>query len=241
MGQNESQEILQQEKNKADTMCETFSHGVGYAAQRLKEYLGFEDPQSKLYPSTDTLNEIFLVNFIGYCLEKGVEGHICTSKMNKQQSLLLGVDWLWTLFGPNRNIRLQLAVQTRSVAELLNSEEGKTDEHLGININEIKQADALYKDKERFDKLRGFCSLVGSDCVGLFIVYGMPGKPRDIRGFLMDSIIQQLNGYPSNGESALRNFILNTDTFLSTQEVLEICLFNKDSFKNIGKMFINFL
>lgn len=76
------------------------------------------DPQSKFQPATNTLSEIFLVNFISFCVEKGVEERIATSKMTEQQSSLFGVDWVWSLSGADKQIKLQVAVQALQLAEL---------------------------------------------------------------------------------------------------------------------------
>uniref|UniRef100_K7EZV9 RAB15 effector protein n=2 Tax=Pelodiscus sinensis TaxID=13735 RepID=K7EZV9_PELSI len=233
MGQKLSQEY--DEKNKADILIinEIFSQGVVYASQKLKEYLGFEDPQSKFHPAMDTLNEIFLVNFMSFCIERGMEERITTSKMTKQQSLLLGIDWIWTLSGADKQIRLQIAVQTLQMAELLQNETGPSKEDSLANWH--------FKNKSRFEKLEEFCKLVGHGCVGLFIMFGVPGKPKDIRGVMLDSINPEKRKNHLSGENALRQFVLNTDCFLSTKEMLENCLCKKNGIKEVGKVYINFL
>ncbi|MEE6477493.1 hypothetical protein FKM82_011537 [Ascaphus truei] len=241
MGQNSSVQHTYVLPEKADIICEIFSQGVVHAGQKLKEYLGFEDPHGTLRPSTDTLNEIFLVNFISFCIEKGVEERITTSKMTKQQSLLFGVDWLWTLLGPDKVVRLQIAVQALQMSVFnINEVSSQSTANLCSN-KEILLADALYKDKSRFEKLEEFCSLVGPDCMGLFIVFGLPGKPKDIRGVLLDCVNKEKKKSLMSGENALQQFILNTDSFLPAREMLENCLSRKNGQRNIGKVYINFL
>ncbi|XP_074839817.1 rab15 effector protein [Carettochelys insculpta] len=233
MGQKLSQEY--DEKNKVDILIinEVFSQGVVYASQKVKEYLGFDDPQNIFHPATDTLNEIFLVNFISFCIEKGVEERITTSKMTKQQSLLLGIDWIWTLCGADKQTKLQIAVQSLQMAELLPSETGPSKE----DVSE----DQLFKNKSKFEKLKEFCMLVGQDCLGLFIIFGVPGKPKDIRGVMLDSINKEKRKNHLSGENALRQFVLHTDSFLSTKEMLENCLCKKNGLKEVGNVYINFL
>ncbi|KAM9170517.1 rab15 effector protein [Pangshura tecta] len=233
MGQKLSQE--HNEKNKADILIinEVFSQGVVHASQKLKEYLGFEDPQTKFRPAMDTLNEIFLVNFISFCIEKGVEERIMTSKMTKQQSLLLGIDWIWTLSGADKQINLQIAVQSLQMAEFLHDETGPS--------KEATLAGQPFKNKSRFEKLEEFCTLVGQDCLGLFIMFGVPGKPKDIRGVMLDSINKEKRKNHLSSKNALRQFVLNTDSFLSTKEMLENCLCKKNGLKEVGKVYINFL
>nr|XP_020665706.1 rab15 effector protein [Pogona vitticeps] len=238
MGQKVSQETNQESKADILVICDVFSQGVVHASQKLKEYLGFEDPQSKFYPATDTLNEIFLVNFISFCVEKGVEERITTSKMTKQQSLLFGVDWIWTLSGADKQIRLQIAVQSLQMGDLPSG--GQPFEAMGNN-REAMLADELFRNKSRFEKLEEFSTLVGHDCLGLFIIFGVPGKPKDIRGVLLESIQKEKRKNLSSGENTLQQFVLTTDSFLSTKEMLENCLTKKNGLREVGKVYINFL
>ncbi|XP_069484596.1 rab15 effector protein [Ambystoma mexicanum] len=241
MGQNTSQEIIVVEDNKADFICDVFSQGVVHASQKLKTYLAFEDPESKVRPGLDTLKEIFLVNFIGFCVEKGVEERIRTSKMSKQQSLLLGVDWIWTLLGPNKQVKVQIAVQAFQVCDLKDGCSSSPSDLLASN-KEVLLADELYRSKGTFEKLEEFCALVGGDCWGFFIVFGLPGKPKDTRGVLLDSVNQEKRRSRLCGESALQQFILNTNNYLPTREMLEKCLTKSKEFRNRpGKVYINFL
>ncbi|XP_044279202.1 rab15 effector protein, partial [Varanus komodoensis] len=237
-GQKLSQEKTQEDKADIQIICDVFSQGVLYASQKLKEYLGFEDPQSKFHLSMHTLNEIFLVNFISFCVEKGVEERITTSKMTKQQSLLFGVDWVWTLSGADKQIRLQIAVQSLQMAELPNEEQAF--EIIGSNT-EAMVPDELFGNKSRFERLEEFCNLVGSKCLGLFIMFGVPGKPKEIRGVVLDSIKKEKQKNLLSGENALRVFALNTDSFLPTREMLEYCLSKKNGMREVGKVYINFL
>ncbi|XP_063165111.1 rab15 effector protein [Candoia aspera] len=238
MGQKMAKEASQENKADVLVICDIFSQGVGHASQKLKEYLGFEDPQSKFRPATDTLNEIFLVNFISFCVEKGVEERITTSKMTKQQSLLLGVDWIWTLSGADKQIKLQVAVQSLQMTDLPSRDQ--PFEFLGSN-RETMLASELFWNKSRLEKLEEFCMLVGQDCLGLFIIYGVPGKPKEIRGIVLDSIEEEKRKNLFSGDSALRQYILDTDNFLPTKEMLEHCLFKKNGLRDMGKVYINFL
>ncbi|KAM4748173.1 rab15 effector protein [Rhinophrynus dorsalis] len=243
MGQNNSvQEPVQQiQQDKADIVCEIFSQGVVHASQKLKEYLGFEDPYGTFHPSTDTLTEIFLLNFISFCIEKGVEERITTSKMTKQQSLLFGADWIWTLLGPDKLVKLQIAVQAFQMSEWDGHGFNCKEPANTGNTKEDQVADAVQKGKSRFEKLEEFCGLVGSDCLGLFMVFGLPGKPKDIRGVLLDSVKKDEMKKLMPGESVLQQFILNTDTFLPAKEMLDTCISRKNGQRNIGKVYINFL
>ncbi|NWI50410.1 REP15 protein, partial [Calyptomena viridis] len=238
MGQKVSQEDNQENKAETLVICEAFSQGVLHASERLKDYLGFVDPQSKLQPATNTLSEIFLVNFIRFCVEKGVEERIVTSKMTKQQSSLFGVDWLWTLSGADKQIKLQIAVQA---LQLFHGEGGPAEEEEEDSCWEAALADDCFQNMSRFERLAEFCRLVGRDCLGLFVVFGVPGKPKDIRGVTLDSIAKEEQKGRLSGRNALRQFVTSTDRSLTTKDMLENCLGTKNGLKEVGSVYINFV
>ncbi|NXA13658.1 REP15 protein, partial [Sapayoa aenigma] len=241
MGQKVSQEDNQENKAETLVICEAFSQGVLYASERLKDYLGFLDPQSKFQPATNTLSEIFLVNFIRFCVEKGVEERIVTSKMTKQQSSLFGVDWIWTLSGADKQIKLQIAVQALQLAELFHGEGGPAEAEEEDCCREAALADECFQNMSRFEKLAEFCRLVGRDCLGLFVMFGVPGKPKDIRGVLLDSLAKEEQKCRLSGRNALRQFVTSTDSSLPTKDMLENCLGTKNGLKEVGNVYINFV
>ncbi|GAB0177202.1 rab15 effector protein [Grus japonensis] len=169
------------------------------------------------------LHEIFLVNFISFCMEKGIEECITTSKMTKQQSSLFGVDWIWTLSGADKQITLQSTVQALQLGELFHSK-GSPTEAVEDCCREAMLADERFQNRNRFAKLAEFCRLVGQDCLGLFIVFGVPGKPKDIRGVMLDSIAEEEQKCRLAGRNVLRQFVTSTDSFLPTKDMLENCL-----------------
>ncbi|NXK88386.1 REP15 protein, partial [Formicarius rufipectus] len=245
MGQKVSQE--DNRENKAETLliCEVFSQGVLHASQRLKDYLGFVDPQGKFQPATNTLSEIFLVNFIGFCVERGAEDRVVTSKMTRQQSCLFGVDWIWSLAGADKQIKLQIAVQALQLAELLHGEgspeEEEEEEEEGDCCREAALADQCFQNMSRLGKLAEFCRLVGRDCLGLLVVFGVPGKPKDIRGVLLDSIAEEEPKRRPSGREALRRFVTGTERSLPAKELLERCLGTKTSPGEVGRVYISFV
>ncbi|NXU68502.1 REP15 protein, partial [Horornis vulcanius] len=236
MGQKVSQEDNQENKAETLAICEGFSQAVLHASQRLKDYLGFVDPQSKFQPATNTLSEIFLINFISFCVGKSVEEQIMTSKMTKQQSSLFGVDWIWTLCGPDKQIKLQIAVQALQPAELFHGEGAAED-----CCREAALADECFQNMSRIEKLAEFCRLVGRDCLGLFVMFGVPGKPKDIRGVLLDSVVREEQKCRLSGRNALRQFVTSTDSSLPTKDMLENCLGAKNGLKDVGSVYINFV
>lgn len=237
MGQKVSHEDNQESEAETLVICEVFSQGVVHASQRLKDYLGFVDPQSKFQPATNTLSEIFLVDFISFCMEKGVEERITTSKMTKQQSSLFGVDWIWTLFGADKQIKLQIAVQALQPAELSRSEGVSAED----GCREAVLADERLQNRSRFEKLAEFCHLVGRDCLGLFIMFGVPGKPKDIRGVMLDSVAKEERKCRLSGRNALRQFVTSTDSFLPAKDMLENFLSAENGPKEVGNVYISFL
>ncbi|XP_077117510.1 rab15 effector protein [Ranitomeya variabilis] len=239
MGQTPSGPVIVPPLEKADIVCEVFSQGVVHASHKLRHYLGFQDPHGTLRPTTETLTDIFLVDFITFCVEKSVEERIRTSKMTAQQAALFGVDWIWTLLGPDRSVRLQIAVQALQMSDFTDDGRGDPDTvHLGA-LKEIQLTDS-YKERSRYEKLEEFCRLVGPDCLGLFMVFGSAEKPKDIRGILLESVSKEKkNGAP--GERALQQYILDTDTFLPTRDLLDACMSRRNGQRNIGKVYINFL
>ncbi|XP_068951009.1 rab15 effector protein [Petaurus breviceps papuanus] len=236
MGQKSSQEVTGKDKPDLIAMCDVFSRAVVCAAQKLKDYLGFKDPQSKLSPDSNTLNEIFLIHFISFCQENGMDKKITTNKMTKNQAMLFGTDWIWTFWGSHKEILFQLAVQTLQMSTAFHIESNPCD-----LLNKDAVLDMYSMEGNRFEKMEEFCNLIGEDCLGLLIIFGMPGKPKDIRGVLLDSIKnQKIQSYLS-GENAVKHFILNTKNCLSTKELLENYLCKSDRLNEMGKVYINFL
>ncbi|XP_072001118.1 rab15 effector protein [Engystomops pustulosus] len=241
MGQTPSGPVIITQTEKADIVCEIFSQGVVHASQRLRDYLGFEDPFGNLRPCTDTLTDIFLVNFITFCVEKGVSERIATSKMTKQQAVLFGVDWIWTLMGPDKSVRLQIAVQALQMGDFEGGGRGDPEAFYHRAFKEVQLTDTCRKSRSLYEKLEEFCRLVGPDCLGLFMVFGLPGKPKDIRGILLDSVNKENKKNGQEGERALQQFILDTDNFLPTRDLLETCMSKRNGLRSIGKVYINFL
>ncbi|KAJ7418355.1 Rab15 effector protein [Pitangus sulphuratus] len=246
MGQKVSQEDNQEATAETLLICDVFSQGTLHASQRLKDYLGFVDPQSKFQPATNTLSEIFLVNFISFCVEKGAEELIVTSKMTRQQSCLFGVDWIWTLSGADKQIKLQIAVQALQLAELFHGDGGTAEEEEEEEededwCREAALADECFQNMSRFGKLAEFCRLVGRDCLGLFVVFGVPGKPKDIRGVLLDSLAREGQKWRLSGRRALLQFVTGTHSALATKDMLHNCLGTSSGLREMGNVYINFV
>ncbi|XP_027700137.1 rab15 effector protein [Vombatus ursinus] len=236
MGQKSSREVTGKDKPDLFAVCDIFSRAVVYAAQKLKDYLGFEDPQSKLSPDSNTLNEIFLIHFISFCHENGMDKKITTNKMTKNQAMLFGADWIWTFWGSHKEILFQLAVQTLQMSTALHNESNPCD-----LLGKEAVLDVCSTGENRFEKMEEFCNLIGEDCLGLLIIFGVPGKPKDIRGVLLDSIKNEEIQNSLSGLKAVKHFILNTKNCLSTKELLENYLCKSDRLNELGKVYINFL
>lgn len=236
MGQNASQPSAPRGSKEVVSVCEVVSGAVVHAAQRLTEYLGFQDPQSNLCAAPNTLNEIFLIHFVTYCQAKGVAEWLTTTKMSKQQALLFGADWIWTFWGPTKQIRLQLAVQTLQLSVLPLVESQPAD-----LCQPDTRAQEPSREKCRFDKLEKFCQLIGEDCLGLFIIFGVPGKPTDVRGVVLDSVRQERERSQLPREGAVARFVLETEDCVPIQELLGNCLSETDRLREVGKVYIRIL
>lgn len=236
MGQKPSQELALKDSKEDLSICEVVSGAIVHAAQKLKEYLGFEDPLSNLCPAPNTLNEIFLIHFVTFCQEKGVDGWLTTTKMTEHQAFLFGADWIWTFWGSDKQIRLQLAVQTLQMSSLPPVESTPCD----LSNPDAKAEESSGK-RSRFDKLEEFCKLIGEDCLGLFLIFGVPGKPKDIRGVVLDSVKSETGRGGLPGGKAVTRFVLETEDCVSIRELLGNCLSKKDGLREVGKVYISIL
>ncbi|XP_066224967.1 rab15 effector protein [Saccopteryx leptura] len=231
----DSKAVLSVDSKELLGVCEVVSEAIEHAAQKLKEYLGFEDPLSNLFPARNTLNEIFLIHFVTFCQEKGVDGWLTTTKMTKHQALLFGADWIWTFWASDKQIRFQLAVQTLRMSSLAPVES---------KLFELSDPESRAEESSRkssCDKLEEFCNLVGEDCLGLFIVFGVPGKPKDIRGVILDSVKSEAVRGRLPGGGAVAQFVLETEDCVSVRELLGNCLSKKDGLREVGKVYIRIL
>ncbi|XP_005407219.1 PREDICTED: rab15 effector protein [Chinchilla lanigera] len=236
MGQKASQQLALKNNKEVLGVCEVASEAIVHAAQKLKEYLGLEYPLSKLYLTANTLNEIFLIHFITFCQEKGIDEWLTTTKMTKHQTLLFGADWIWTFWGTDKQIRLQLAVQTLQMTSLPLVEPKPCD----LFSPQSKTEESSWK-KSRFDKLEEFCNLIGEDCLGLFIIFGVPEKPKDVRGVILDSVKSEMLRSRLPGQQAVKQFVLETPECVSIRELLGNCLSKKDGLRELGKVYISIL
>ncbi|XP_043932087.1 rab15 effector protein-like [Protopterus annectens] len=237
MGQN--QVLLSDSDDKFDRVCDIFTQAVLHSCQKVKTYLGFVDPEQKLYVRTRTLNEIFLMDFINYCKEKGADDWISTCKMTKQQEMLMGVDWIWNLTGSGKNTNIQIAVQTVQLSECYRMTE--MDEDPYEKILEKSVADLDNRNKTKHDKLLEFCSSIGQNCMGLCIIYGVPGKPKEIRGIMMQHLKHLKGKTRCIREDTLLQYMKTVDYFITTREMMEKYLFKKRSSQNDDRVYVNFL
>ncbi|XP_029809250.1 rab15 effector protein [Suricata suricatta] len=234
MGQKPSQQLALKDTREVFSVCEVVSEAIVHAAEKLKDYLGFEDPLSNLCPAANTLNEIFLVHFVTFCHDKGVDEWLTTTRMSKHQAVLFGADWIWTFWGSDKQIRLQLAVQTLQMSTLPPLESMPC-----ASSHPESRPEEASRKRSRFDKLDGFCNLIGEDCLGLFIIFGVPGKPKDVRGVVLDSVKSEPARGHLPGAKAVARFVLETEDCVSIRELLGHCLSKKDGLREVGKVYIS--
>lgn len=235
MGQKASQQARRspapKDSQEVLAMCEVVSAAIAHAAQKLKEYLGFEYPLSSLGLAASTLSELFLVHFITFCQERGADEWLTTTRMTKHQALLFGADWIWTFWGSDKQIRLQVAVQALRMTAPPPLWDPKSCESKG---------EECWK-KGRFEKLEEFCHLVGEDCLGLFIFFGVPGRPKAIRGVVLESVRSVMVGNQLPGRKAVEQFMLETEDCVSIKDLLGNCLSKSDGPSDMGKVYIRIL
>ncbi|XP_021021554.1 rab15 effector protein [Mus caroli] len=230
MGQKASQQVAPKDNQEVLAMCEVVSAAISHAAQKLKEYLGFEYPLSRLCLAASSLTEVFLVHFVTFCQERGADEWLTTTKMTKHQAWLFGADWIWTFWGPDKQIRLQVAVQTLRMASL--------------PLTDPKSCESRGEEswkKGRFDKLEEFCNLVGEDCLGLVIIFGVPGEPKAIRGVVLENVRNGMMESQLPGRKAVEQFVLETKDCVSIKELLGNCLSKRDGLSDMGRVYIRIL
>ncbi|KAK1152291.1 rab15 effector protein-like [Acipenser oxyrinchus oxyrinchus] len=238
MGQ--SQTIpLQPPDEKLDVVFEVFAQAVLHASQKLKQYLGFVDPQQTLRVSTSTLNAVFLIHFIGFCKEKGVDGCISTRAMTRQQEMLMGVSWIWTLTCSSRISEFQIAVRSVQTSGTYRATEADEDPYQKRLEQSISDLD---RNKSCFDKLFDFSSSVGVNCMSLCIVYGLPGKPREIRGVRSKDLVRFKAGESGSfTEEMLLRYLQGADTFITTTEMIQNHLWKQSRSSDSEHVYVNFL
>ncbi|XP_048222772.1 rab15 effector protein [Perognathus longimembris pacificus] len=217
------------------SVCEGSSEAIVHVAQKLKEYLGIKYPLCSLCPARSTLNEIFLLSFITFCQEKGLGEWVTTTKMTKHQAFLFRADWIWTFWGPDKQIKLQIAVQTLQIGSFPPK---------GPKPCDSSSPEASVQEswkKSRFDKLEEFCDLIRKDYLGLFILFGMSGKPKDIQAVVRDSVRNWTVRNQLPRWKAVEHFVLETKDCVSIKELLRSCISKKDGLRRVGKVYFSIL
>ncbi|MEE6493156.1 hypothetical protein FKM82_016750 [Ascaphus truei] len=237
MGQNQT--VFFMVDNKPDVVFDVFSQALIQASHKVKGYLGFKDPQQKLRVCTRTLNEVFLVTFINFCKEQGLEDRISTSKMSRQQEILMGVDWVWTLTGTSKSSRFQIAVQTVQLVDSYKPSEMDEDPYQRILERSILELDDM--NRTRYQKLLDFCSSVGPNCTGLILVYGLPGKLKEIRGVLSRHLLNFSGRRPHLNDTTLLQYLKVTESFITIKEMMHSYLCNAKKASETEHVYITFL
>lgn len=128
---------------------------------------------------------------------------ITTNKMTKNQAMLFRTDWIWTFWGSCKEILFQLFIQTLQMSTALHIESNSCD-----LLNKDVVLDVYTSgggEGDRFEKMEEFCNLIGEDCLGLFIIFGVLGTPEGIRGVLLDSIENKKIQNCLSGEKAIKH------------------------------------
>lgn len=84
-----------------------------------------------------------------------------------------------------------------------------------------------------------FCNLIGKDCLGFFIIFGVLGKFKDIRGVVLDSVKREIvRSYLLGGKVVVR-FVLEIEDCVFIRELFGNCLSKKDELREVGKVYIS--
>ena len=172
---------LRKPKDTSKDITPLFSDSVQLASARTQEYLLFQDPEKKFWPTCTALTEIFLMTYITRSVQlKMPNTFICTA-MTREQRVLLGADWMWAVIEVHtRYPRVQVAVQVLHL-------QGRESENTDSIVEALGLACAQLTSKTRLEKMIDFCASVGKDCYALFIFFGRSGDPGNICGVLSNS------------------------------------------------------
>lgn len=173
-------DCLRKPKDTPTDITPIFSDSVQLASAITQEYLLFQDPEKKFWPTASALNEIFLMTYITRSVQlKMPDTFICTA-MTREQRVLLGADWVWAVVQDDtRNPRVQVAVQVLHLPGRKCEDTKNVAETLGLACAQLAS--------KKLEKMIDFCSSVGKDCYALFLFFGRSGDPGNICGVLSNN------------------------------------------------------
>ncbi|XP_067849665.1 rab15 effector protein [Heptranchias perlo] len=214
-----------------------FNQSIIFASQRTKEYIGFKDPESKLKINNSTLTDIFLMTYINRSVQCKLTEAISCTPMTKEQTILLGTDWIWAVQDPPcKNPKVQIAVQ---VIHVEGEEEETTERRLPLTES-MKLAKEESINKTGPKKIIDFCSSVGKDCYGLFLFFGLKNDPKAIYGVLSNDF----HAHVGNGREVDNAFLLDsiekTKSFVTPGRMLELVLQKEGVPQNLQPAYVKF-
>ncbi|XP_067903047.1 rab15 effector protein [Heterodontus francisci] len=198
-----------------------FNQSVIFASQRTKEYIGFQDPESKLKINNSTLTDIFLMTYINRSIQCKLAESISCTKMTEEQTILLGTDWVWAVYDtPSKNPKVQIAVQVIH----MDSKEDQATEMRSQVTESMKLARQETINKTHPEKISDFCSSIGKDCYGLFLFFGRKDDPKTICGVLSNDFHTHLGNGHEVDNTFLLDCIEKAKTFVTPGRMLELIL-----------------
>ncbi|XP_048462755.1 rab15 effector protein isoform X2 [Rhincodon typus] len=202
-------------------VVQQFNQSVIFASQRTKEYIGFEDPESKLKVNNSMLTDIFLMTYINRSIQCQLTESISCTKMTDEQTILLGTDWVWAVQdASSKNPKVQIAVQAIHM-------ENKEDQAMKMRFQateSLKLARQETINKTDPEKFSDFCSSIGKDCYGLFLFFGLKGDPKTICGILSNDFHAHLGSGQEVDNTFLLDCIEKAKTFVTPGRMLELIL-----------------
>ncbi|XP_035272431.1 rab15 effector protein-like [Anguilla rostrata] len=172
---------LRKPKDSPTDITPIFSDSVQLASARTQEYLLFQDPENKFWPTGCALNEIFLMTYITQSVQLRMpDTFICTA-MTREQRVLLGADWVWAVVeASTRNPLVQVAVQVLHM-------QGRESEDASNIAEAVRLTCSQSASKTKLENMIDFCASIGQDCYALFLFFGRSGDPGNIYGVLSNN------------------------------------------------------
>ncbi|XP_078271015.1 rab15 effector protein-like [Rhinoraja longicauda] len=213
------------------SFVQQFNQCVIVASQRVKEYIGFEDPECKLKIRNSMLSDIFLMTYINRSIQCKVTEAISCTRMTEEQAVLMGADWVWAVHDtPSKNPKLQIAVQ---VIHMEREREEVEEKRFKVSES-MKLARAVSINKTSHEKIANFCSSIGRDCYGLFLFFGCKGDPKAICGILSNDFHTRSGDGRELDDTFLLECMEKTKTFVTPGKMLELIL-QKDGLSEDSK------
>ncbi|XP_036390471.1 rab15 effector protein [Megalops cyprinoides] len=213
-------------KPQALDIIPLFSDSVQLASSRTREYLLFQDPENKFFPSTGTLNEIFLMTYITRSVQLQMTNAFNCTAMTKEQKILLGADWVWAVIeAPSKNPKIQVAVQVLHPSD--GEDKGADDFPMEVYTEAMEMARMESANRTKAERMIEFCSSIGQDCHALFLFFGRKNDPSNIYGVLSNNFHAAIGRCARIDQTFIENFFKGSKSFVTPARMLQAIIRRK--------------